>query len=180
MTDSPVNPPSEDRALELLTKMVEEALELRHGSAGDSAGAISMPPPEAGVRDVLAVLLRVRSRLDRLEGVLQRAVRLRALVHRMSATTRMVADEAWDRASVNSRAPSVRRGEEFTGPRERYADNNLATLQEARAAKAGERMAAQADAAVEVIRLAHRGLDGVRQDLIAWLRTLQFESHLER
>lgn len=95
------------------------------------------------------------------------------------------AEDAWDRASqlVREQArniPVTRRSDEFLTGKERAADTNLAVLDQRIAARQAADLAHTCDEAVDVLRLSHRGLDGVRQDLLTILRTLAFESHLER
>jgi hypothetical protein len=157
-----------------------EAVELRFGAAGDPLGAVGLPPTESGPQQVLESLLRVRSRLDRVEALAVRATRARGRLQRASQAAKAQAGEAWDREIARVRSSPVRRGDEFTGPRERYAEANLATLVEQRTERQSSLLLVSADTAVDAIRQCQRGLDSLRQDHIAVMRSYQFESHLER
>lgn len=139
-----------------------------------------LPGPEAGPGDLLSTLLDVRRRLDRIEELHARAIRIKGQVHRKAAFATAVADDAWDTAAQSRRTAPVIRGDEYSSARERTAEANLATVNERVAARKASALATDCDVFVDVIRLAHRGLDGTRHDLLAMLRTLQFETVLER
>lgn len=161
-----------DDIRELLSGYAGEALDLRFAGG--------LPGPQSAPKQILDALLDVRRRLDRVEALLGRAVRIRARCARASAAAKAAADDAWDRAAQRGRSAPVARGDEFSSARERHADANLAVLDERRAAREAAGLADHADEAVEVLRLAHRGLADLRQDVMAILRALQFESHLDR
>lgn len=138
------------------------------------------PSLHATPKELLDALLDTRHRLDRAEAILGRAIRLRARAHRASAAATAVADDAWDWAVQRARSAPVTRGGEYSSARERHADANLAVLDVRRAARAATDLVSSCDEATDVIRLAHRGLADLRYELLTVLRTLQFESHLER
>jgi hypothetical protein len=167
------------RLEEELAEWAAEALRLRFAEVAGSP-AVELPPVESGASEVMQRLLAVRQRLDRVEELLARATRARGRSSRAAQVAKAQADDAWDVSSQRGRAAPVRRGGEFEGPRERYADNNLATLDQRRATREAERLADSASECLDVVRLCHRGLDGIRQDLLTMLRAFQFESHLER
>lgn len=155
-----------------LSSYVAEALNLRFSGA--------LPTSAASVADMLDALLDVRQRLDRVEELLTKVIRLRARVHRAATLTTATVDESWDRAVQAQRTAPVSRGDNFSGPRERYAEANLTVLEERRAARIATELASHADEAHDVIRLVHRGLDGVRHDHLTILRAVQFETSLDR
>lgn len=156
-----------------LGEFIEEAFALRF--------QLGEWPANAAPAEVLARLLDIRSRLDRVDELLFRAVRIKSEVGRVHTRAHVAAEAAWDQASVATRrAPAVRGSGEFTGPRERYAEANLATLGQRRSSRQAEEVKSFADEAVEVLRIAQRGLDGARQETLQMLRSLQFESNLER
>ncbi len=137
---------------------------------------------QVGVAPALTMdhLLDVRRRLDRVEELLTQAIRVRAHAQRAATTAQVTAEDAWDTAIGQVRAAPVQPGGEYSSARERHATANLAVLDLRHAARRAAEQAHRCEEAVEVIRLAHRGLDGVRADALAVLRTLAFESHLER
>jgi hypothetical protein len=154
-----------------LRAAVSEATELRTGA--------SLPVPGAGLSEIAAGLLATRQRLDRVEELLAQALRVRGRIARHSLTMTAVADDAWDMAVRQiATAPSIR-GPEFQGPRERYAEANLLILEHRRAARAADGLLSEASEAHDVLRLLHRGLDGLRQDHVTLLRAIQFATSLE-
>ncbi len=151
---------------------VREALALRL--------APDLPGVAATSVEVLAGLQHVRRCLDRVEELLGMTLRVRARAQRAAVVAQATADDAWDNAIGRVRSAPVKAGGEFTSARERHAEANLVILDLRHAARHAVELAHHCDEAVEIIRLAHRGLDGVRQDHLAILRALAFESHLER
>lgn len=147
---------------------VAEALQIRF------EGTPSLPVDATVASEIMQVLLDVRQRLDRLEGLLGVARRAKGRAHRASRTGRWEADTSWDQAVV-----AIPR-REYEGPRERYAEASLASLVQQRTARAGENLSSVADEAYDVIKMAHDGMSSLRYDLVAMLRGFGFESSLER
>ncbi len=165
MTDSP-------DIKQNLISFIEEVFTLRFGAEGAKPGE--------GPSEVLARLLEIRNRIDRVEELLIRSLRVKARVHRLNASVQATVDDEWDQAVSATRSSPSLRGSDMVGPRERYAEANLTTLSSRREARKVADLASYADEAVDTIRVALRGLGDVRQDLNTVLRALQFESSLER
>lgn len=158
-------------APDVVRQRVEEALQLRMGLPDLAALG-----PEPSPMDVVAHLVQARGSLDRIEGILMSLMRLRERAFAESRLAEARAEEKWDEASAG-RQSSKR---DYEGPRERYADNNLAALSERRQARAAKDRAEYLQTAVEVVRTAHRGADSVRNDLHAVLRAATFDRTYER
>jgi hypothetical protein len=121
-------------------------------------------------------LLEARGSLDRVEEILSQASAMASAARIRARELAETADDELDRAIV----ARMKRTRDFEGARERIADASLTALgfrQEARSAQKLADMAASIEARV---RLAHRGLDGLRQDLAAVLRHISWESNLDR
>lgn len=161
----------EESVRESLKLFVEEALSLRFG--------INLPSEAAGPQAVLGSLLDFRQRSDRLENIYIRVMQIRARLARHSAAVKAESDDAWANAISKARNSTVTKNDQFVGPRERYAEADLETLQQKRAARKAEDLLSVADEASDVIRTALRGLNDAIQDHRTWLRALQFQSHLE-
>lgn len=161
-----------DELRNALTTMVAEALDLRFGGKIPAAGA--------SLAEIEDALLDIRRRLDRIEELLGRAIRAKARAARAAALATHTADDAWDKAIHGQRTAPVMRGGEYSSAKERHAEANLATMTERIAARNAADLVAVCDEAAEVLRLAWRGMDGARQDLLALMRSTAFESHLER
>lgn len=161
-----------------LEQWLVEAYELRFAELDGFAP--ELPSPEFGVQAVLDSLLRVRKRLDRVDGLLFRAARVKTAAQAALASAQAQVDDAWDTSAVRVRNSPQRSREDFTGPRERYAESNLAVLDLRREARAAEATAAAAKDAYDGINKVLWGLDALRQDHLAVLRAMQFESSLER
>jgi len=155
-----------------LAGWVQEALKLRMTA--------DLPVVNTSPATALVFLGDVRARLDRVEELLGKAIRHRATARRAQATAQAQADDAFDTAITRHRAAPVQSGGDFLSARERTAAANLAVLDLLHQVRAIDRLVSTADEAVEVLRLTHRGLDGLRQDSQVVLRTLAFESTLER
>lgn len=152
----------------------------------DEAHGLRFKPDESSInldisspKIILDSLLACRARLDRLEELLAIATRARGRAWRAHQEAARLAQEAWDATSAASRTGPSRRSE-YTGAKEHYADNNLATIDEKRTAYRAERLADYADECYRVIKILYHGLDNYRADHLVIIRALSFESHLER
>jgi hypothetical protein len=139
---------------------------------------VGVPEPGDGPEKYGRALLEARAALDRVEEILSAATAMSSAAKLRARELAEAADDALDTAV----AARMKRAREFEGARERLADARLSVLgagqiQAARAAQKVADMAADIEARV---RLAHRGLDGLRQDLAAALRHVSWESNLDR
>lgn len=151
---------------------VNEALDLRFG--------YELPDVHGSPKETLDALHEIRARLDRVEYLYGRVMRIRARTKRYADACRASADEAWDSELQSARSRADRRGDEFVSAKERYAVANLATLDAQREARSAAALASVADEAHDLMRLTYRGLTDLRQELLAVLRGYQLESNLER
>jgi hypothetical protein len=142
---------------------------------------VTIPLPSQGPQVFLSALLDVRGRLDRMEEVFRSLIRLKATVDNINSDLSFEADTAWAEALARaSSKSSARITGEYHGPRERYAEADLAVLDLRKRQRDIAKRVAGFQAYLDEVRTAHRGLEGVRQDLLAALRSFQFESSLER
>jgi hypothetical protein len=139
-----------------------------------------VPSVAATVGEVQSYLLDVRRRQDRVEELLRTAIRIRARAHRVATRLDATANDAWDSAAVRARTAVVQPGDGFSSARERAAEANLTILDQRVTARHAAELAHVCDEAVEFLRIAFRGLDGLRYDITQLLRTYLLESHLER
>lgn len=135
--------------------------------------------PEATYPDVLDALVDLRKRYDRVEEIYRNVLQLRHRATLLKNQRQAEASDAWNAAVLRVRQTSVRAGDEFMGPRERYAEADLMTLEEKLKARQADALAESASTALECVRTILRGLDGTRQDHLTWLRTLNIASSIE-
>jgi hypothetical protein len=162
-----------------IDSLLKESLELRFGSNGDEKGIVFLPSPQDGPEAILDSLARTRKRLDRLEEVYSKLIRLKGSASRRAEEAKAVFEEAWEASSSASRSRPVVKGD-FTAPRERYADLNLQHFELKRASRAAAELLSKASEAEQVVRLLHRGLDSLRYDHIAMLNGMNVLANLER
>jgi hypothetical protein len=161
------DPGRSDYIRDLGTEWLAEVAELRR---------VEVPEIGDGPEKFSAALLKARASLDRVEEILSQATALSSAAKIRARELAEQADDELDREIVKRSA----RARDFESARERVADAGLAVLgprQQARSAQKVADMAANIEAR---IRLAHRGLDGLRQDLAAALRHVSWESNLDR
>lgn len=156
---------------------VSEALDLRHGVAGDPKGRIGTVRIEDGLREILDLLLRVRVRSDRVDELLAKVTQAKGRAKRAQDGAQFAADVAYDEAT---RGNAARRTIEFSTGRERHADAALDSLEVRRTAHQAARLVSVTTEAYEVVNQVHWQLEGIRKDLRASLHAFQFESSLER
>lgn len=135
--------------------------------------------PERGSHPAVvhAALLEARSHLDRLETILSEVTALRVAAQVRARELEDQAQDEWDKQAKTAQQTGRR---EFEGARERYAMWDLATINERIRARDARKVADLVSGTEDRIRLAYRGLDGMRQDLLASLRYLAWESVQER
>jgi hypothetical protein len=157
-----------------LERLIEEALRLRQ--------SLPLPTIDQGPVEVLERLADVRTRLDRLEELLSIAVRIRGRLRASLKEANASVEDRWaEFVSAPSRRPRAGSdGWSGSAPRERYAEADLATLDQKRLQRRVEKASDHSNDAVDIIRQAHRGLDSTRLDLHLVLRAMSVESVLER
>lgn len=155
-----------------LVAITAEVLQLRFG--------VKLPVHPASPSAVLDALLDVRGRLDRIEELLTRVLRIAGIAQQNAAVATASVDDAWDRNIHRLRTAPTASGGDYSSARERYAEANLAVLDLRFEARAQTVTARHCETTLSVVRTAHRGLDTVRQDLRTWLDGLRFEAHLDR
>lgn len=156
---------------ETISALIREAVALRFEA--------SLPQSGAGPLEVLESLLECRRRADRLEGLYIRSLTIKANLSRRVAVDNAEVDDQWAEALIRVRNSPIYKGDSYAGPREKYAEADLATLELKRKARKSAELLNLADEAVDVIRTTLTGLNNTRQDHISWIRSLQFMSTLE-
>jgi hypothetical protein len=144
--------------------LIEEAVETRLGFGGVEFGA--------GPVELNRALVDVQQTLSRLEIYLSRAIRLKAKMDRQEAHVRMTWQEAFDKALTKKKANF---GSDFTTGKEKSAEANLASFNEARTLRMIQEDQSFATEAVDVVRLHYYGLDKARQDIRKRLDMTQTE-----
>lgn len=162
---------------ERLLGWVQEALELRHGEAGDPLGKIQALEVSDGPDQALLNLSRARMRQDRLDELQANARVARGRISRARKAAAQEAKDAYDRAN---QANASRRRESFTSAKERDSDASLDSIEERRTAFEAERLESFAEECFNVINDAARQMGSLRDDLKHTIRAYQFESNLER
>lgn len=155
-----------------------EALTARWAEAMDDLRAVEVPSVEAEGHDVHAALLDVRARLDLAEELIKGA---RIERRRFRARARLRAqerDDEYDRRLAKLSEGAVRR--EYEGAQERMTKARLDVVELTRKARTAEAVRDLVDDAYEGLRDRFFGLLNVREELIARLRELQFETAMER
>jgi len=156
-----------------------EALDLVHGAAGDPEGKMTLSEVDwSDPRSIQAMLIRARTRSDRVAELLAKATQARHRARRAQSSAQFAAEIAFDEAT-NKNATSTKRLE-FATREERNAAANIESLEQKRIAHFSERTTDIAVEVHEVITQTHWHLEGIRKDLRAALHELQFESSLER
>lgn len=166
---------NQDELEQQVLSWVDEALELRHGAAGDPKGSIRGAAQETP-EEALDLLLRIRVRSDRVDELLNKATLARGRARRSREEAAFAADLALMEATQRRAAARV----EFSSGREREAEAKLDSFNERRVAYQRERLVSVTNDAYDVISQIHWQLDAIRKDLRATIHALQFESGLER
>lgn len=154
-----------------LLAWASEALELRHGEAGDSKGKVSLPSYEAGLPASVDMLQRVRVRLDRVEELQSKARQAKGRVMRLRENADFDAQLAYDEAMQRQ---SATRSREYVTGLEKNADASLASLEQKRAAHQLRRLESVALEVLDVVGQCYWGLEKLREDILQMMRLTQF------
>lgn len=165
------------------TVQAEAVLRARVVSARQLRDVGQLPAVEHGPLPLVEMLRLVRSRMDQVESLLSEVSRFRTDARALLKEAEATVEDRWAERVVEPRA--ARRRASFDGsfdaaPREKYAAADLAVLEDRRKARRRDRMMDSCNDAVDQIRTAYRGLDGVRMDLHVLVRGLSVETRLER
>jgi hypothetical protein len=159
-----------------IVQWVSEALELRHGSAGDPEGSLDGVLEVQHVDTAIHQLRRVRQRTDRVDELLANVTRARGRARRAEENAAWQAERAFDEATLAGQARRV----EFQAAFEKRSNANLDSFEQRRVKHEAARLVSVAAEAYEVVNQIHWQLDAVRKDLRSVLNALQFEASLER
>lgn len=155
---------------------VSEALDLRHGEAGDPEGPLGAGPASDDIGEWRTFLFRIRQRSARTDELLSKVTQAKARAKRAQDGAAFAAELAYDEATRNHAA---RRTTEFTTGKERHADAALDSLEQRRVAHRASRLVSVTTEAYDVVNQVHWQFDGLRKDARSVLHALQFESSLE-
>lgn len=154
-----------------LLEWADEALELRHGEAGDPFGKVGLPAWELGVDGATNMLRRIRVRLDRVEELQSKARQARGRVMRLRENADFDAQIAYDEAMQRQGAT---RSREYVTGLEKNADASLASLEQKRAAHQLKRLESLAVEVFDVVTHCYWGLEKLREDVLQLMRLTQF------
>lgn len=156
-----------DRLAQILEKLSEHittAYEIRR-----TVSDHDMPDDPEGLYEWLK---RVRAAQDRVEFLLADVLLIRSRVERLKGLT---AAEVEDAEIANTG-----RANDYTSARDRGIEINTKTLTQRKAHRTTTDAMIEAQAAVEIVRTYHRGIDGTRRDIDTRLRAITVISSLER
>lgn len=159
---------------EVMAEYLKEAAELRYTapvvkSTGDQS-------------ELLQALQDYRTRLDRIEYLLVRAVIRKGEAYRAMKDAQEQASNKWDESLARSKEQktvSLVAAQEFVAPKEKYAAANIATVEERHAVRKAENVFSWADTAVDALQKMYRGLDSARQDLLTRIKAIPMVSGME-
>jgi hypothetical protein len=139
---------------------------------------LEVPGIEAEGHDVHAALLAIRARLDLAEQLLKGARIERRRFRARARLRQQERDDEYDEKLADLAKGAVRR--EYEGAQERMAKARLHVLELTRKQRTAEAVRDLVDDAYEGLRDQFFGLLNIREELIARLRELQFETAMER
>ncbi len=139
---------------------------------------LEVPGVEAEGHDVHKALLAIRGRLDMAELLLKGARVERRRFRARAKIRQQERDDEYDEQLAELAKGAVRR--EYEGAQERMAKARLHVLELTRTQRTAEAVRDLVDDAYEGLRDQFFGLLNIREELIARLRELQFETAMER
>jgi len=161
--------PSENVEAQLL-QWASEALELRHGDAGDTGGRVRLPAFELGQPAVVDMLGRVRQRLDRVEELQAQSRQALGRVVRLREEAEYELSLKYDDAISNNKNRYV----DFQSADEKRADAALKSLEEKRKLHQMKRLESHAREVLDVVTQCYWGLSNLREDLLQMVNSHTF------
>jgi hypothetical protein len=153
---------------DLLTGWLQECHTLR--------GQIEKPDLADGVHAIHRQLLSARRALDRMEAHLTRLIRLKARTNAVFQSAKWTLEEAEAKA-YDSRKLTFN---EYATGKEKEAWVATQTTIEKMALRKALLRDSEVGAALEEVKVLHRGVDSIRRDADTRLRIITFERSLER
>jgi hypothetical protein len=131
-------------------------------------------PPTASPSLIREEMLKIRQRVDFLEGILQNVGTLRRKYQRQYATVKTLAEIAFNDALLKANFG------QYTSTIEKGAIATQDSFALQREASEAEEVFIMVDGVYRAIEIAHRGLNDYRLDLHRCLGSTPFDSNLER
>lgn len=153
-----------------LLAWASEALELRHGEAGDASGRVKLPAFELGQPAAVDMLGRVRQRLDRVEELQSQSRQALGRVVRLREEAEYELSLKYDDAISNNRNRYV----DFQSADEKRADAALKSLDQKRKLHQMKRLESHAREVLDVVTQCYWGLSNLREDLLQMLKIHTF------
>jgi hypothetical protein len=168
-----------DGALDVVKALCDELEEaMRVLRFGTEAEPLVLPGHTAVGGEVHEALLDVRARLDQAEELMTGARRERRRFRAKAVQRQVERDEEYDRVMAGLGEGAVRR--EYEGTKDREAKARMRVLELTQTANRAAAARVMVDDCFDGLKDTFFGLLNVREELIARLRELQFESTLER
>ena len=158
----------------LMSEYLTEAVSLRY----------SLPtiPENADQSVLLSVLQQYRANLDRLEELMVRAFIKKGIYYRRLKELQDAAQDKWDESlskATEKKGLSLVSQQEFIAPKEKYANANLATLEQRHAVRKAENAYSWTESTSDVLLKMYRGMDSARQDLLARIKAIPMVNSME-
>lgn len=157
-----------------MAEYLREAAELRY-----TAPKIA---DTADQSQLLAALQDYRTRLDRIEYLMVRAIIRKGEALRALKEAQEESSNKWDEELIRNKdkkTVNLVSAQEFVAPREKYAAANIGTLEERREARLAESAYSWTETSVDALQKMYRGLDSARQDLLTRIKAIPMVSSME-
>lgn len=162
-------PLAPEEIVERSDKLISAAMKTRSSVMEAAQSEISDPSELHGL------LVNTRHATDKLEQALVYGLALQRAAESRHAVAKAEIEEA-ELAALES----VRRSGEYTTAKEKSVEFVRHSVEQRRAARQSEETLAEIKAAVEILRILHRGVDSTRRDIEVRLRAVTLTSSLER
>lgn len=154
---------------EKVAALLNEARELRESLP---SGSLADTPA-----DIHAQLLKARAVLDRMEQILAHIIVMKNVSAQQSRAAKAEYEDAWGEVATHA---AVGFSHENAAPRERYAKYDQSTVKQQVAAREAENYDSRVWMTLDIVKMWHRSIDGLRQDLNTRLRIVSLNTSLER
>lgn len=141
--------------------------------------SVELPKITDHADEIVERLQHTRQALDRIEEIWRTVGRSKALAQRQMTSLENVANDAWANALRNLRALPTFRNTEYVGPRERYAEADLSTMDARQNFRRAQEQLSHIEEAYDFVKTVYFGMKDVREDIKDILRAQSVQTKME-
>jgi hypothetical protein len=168
-----------ERWLRMETKELVSRMEAFMAEVVELRSSVELPRITDQADEIVTRLQHTRQAIDRIEEIWRTVGRTKAMAQRQMSSLENVANDAWANALRNLRALPTFRNTEYVGPRERYAEADLSTMDARMEFRRAQEQLSHIEEAYDFVKTVYFGMKDVREDIKDILRAQTVQTRME-